>query len=282
MKRFTVFGLCLVASFALSALVAVGAQAKKAEHGPLVVVSSGGLSEFGGGGKGALHSPSNSGGGEFENGTKGTAFSSFIGVELESTGLKCTTSGQAAGTVKTDVLNETMGWLKAPTEAGVEFSPHSGTELARFNCGGVAEFAVTGSVLGQVSPLNESSLTSQLNLRPNAAKTHNEPTKFEGSAEEHILKSSVNGGTPTESYQQQENVTVTNHGNSTVCKKKLKKGVETEKCKPAPAEINTIATGSPEIGRCDKQKGGKFTDTNCKELVAPGGKGKYEFVEAGL
>jgi hypothetical protein len=275
MKRFTVFGLCLVASFALSALVAVGAQAKKAEHGPLVVASSGGLSEFGGGGKGALHSPSNTGGGEFTNGTEGTATSSFIGVELESTGLKCTTSGQAAGTVKTDVLKETMGWIKKPTEVGVEFKANVGTELAKFNCGGVAEFVVTGSVLGQVSPLNESSLTSQLNLRPNAGKTENEPNKWEADAETHVLKSSVNGGTPTSSYQQQENVTVSNHGNATVCK--LKKGVE--KCKPVPAEINTVS-GTPQIGRCEKKAAGtKYSDPNC--TAVENAKGKYGFVPAG-
>jgi len=275
MKRFTVFGLCLMASFALSALVAVGAQAKKAEHGPMDVIASGGLSEFGGGGKGALHSPSNTGGGELTSGTGGTAFSEFVGVELESTGLKCTSAGAAAGTVKTFTLKEETGWIKAPTEAGVVFKANSGTELANFNCGGVAAFAVTGSVIGQISPLNVSSLTSQLNLRPNGAKTHNEPSTWEQDGLTHVLMSSVNGGAATESYQQQENVTTTNHGNPSVCK--LKKGVE--KCKPAPGEINTIANPArPQFGHCDKQHGGKFTDANC---TTGGAKGKYEFVPAG-
>jgi hypothetical protein len=275
MKRFTVFGLCLMASFALSALVAVGAQAKKAEHGNLDVVSSGGLSEFGGGGKGALHSPLNTGSGTLTSGTEGTAESTFVGVELESTGLKCTSAGQGAGTVKTFTLKESTGWIKKPTEAGVVFSPNSGTELANFNCGGVAAFAVTGSVIGQVSPLNVSSLETQLNLRPNGAKTHNEPSTWEQDGLTHVLMSSVNGGGATESYQQQENVTTRNHGNSSVCK--LKKGVE--KCKPAPAEINTIANPArPQFGHCDKVHGGKFSDANCTSTE---GKGKYEFVPAG-
>jgi len=276
MRRFTVFGLCLMASFALSALVAVGAQAKKAEHGPIVVRSSGALSEFGSGGKGALHSPSNTGTGEFTSAVGGTATSIFVGVELESTGLKCTTAGQAEGTVKTNLLSETTGWIKKPTEAGVVFKAAVGTELANFNCGGVAAFVVTGSGIGQISPLNVSSLESQLNLRPNGAKTTNEPSSFEGEAEKHSFISSVNGGPTSESYQQQENVTVTNHGNSSVCK--LKKGVE--KCKPAPAEINTIANPArPELGHCDKKgEGVKYTDPNCTTV---GAKGKYGFVPAG-
>jgi hypothetical protein len=280
MKRFTVLGLCLMACFALSALVAVGAQAGKTEHGNLDVVSSGGLSEFGGGGKGALHSPSNAGTGEFNTGTSGTAVSSFVGVELESTGLKCTTSGQAAGTVKTDVLAEKTGWIKKPTEAGVEFKANSGTELAKFNCGGVAEFTVTGSVLGIISPLNTSALSSQLNLKPNGGKTENEPSKWEADAETHVLKSSVNGGGATSSYQQQENVTVTNHGNSSVCKIKVKKGVQTEKCKPIPAEINTVVGATPELGRCEKHGAGtKYSDANC--TAVENAKGKYGWVPAG-
>lgn len=278
MKRFTVFGLCLIASFALSALVAVGAYAGKSEHGPMNVTSSGGLSEFGSGGKGALHSPTNSGTGEFTSGTEGTATSTFVGVELESTGLKCTTAGQAAGTVKTNLLKEVTGWIKKPTEAGVIFSADVGTELAKFNCGGVAEFVVTGSAIGQISPLDESSLSSQLNLRPNGAKTTNSPESFEGEGTKHSFLSSVNGGPPGESYQQQENVTVTNHGNPTVCKKKVKKGVETEKCKPIPAEIKSSGA-KPEIGRCEKKGAGvKYSDTNCTVVSE---KGKYGFVAAG-
>lgn len=273
MKRFKVFGLCLIASFAFSAMVAVGAQAK-GEHGPMVVTSSGGLSEFGGGGKGALHSPANHGGGEFTTGTKGTAYSIFEGVELESTGLKCTSAGEPAGDVKTETLTEETGWITKPSEAGVDFKA-AATYLAQFNCGGTVEFKVTGSAIGQISPLNTSSLTSQLNLRPNAAKTVNSPEKFETGARD-ILESSVNGASPTESYQQQENVTVTNHGNSSVCK--VKKGKE--KCKPVPAEINTVYNpAQPEIGRCEKAKGGKYSDANCTDAVSA--KGKFEFYPAG-
>jgi len=278
MKRFTVFGLCLMASLVLSALVAVGAQAKKPEHGPLIVTSLNGLSEFGGGGKGALHSPEAKGGGEFKSPTEGTATSTFVGVELESTGLKCTTAGEAAGTVKTDLLKESTGWIKKPTEAGVVFSPAPpGTELAKFNCGGVAEFSVTGSVIGQISPLNVTAPSSQLNLRPNGGKTANAPSTWEQDGETHVLKSSVNGGGATESYQQQENVTVTNHGDASVCKV-TKKG---EKCKPNPAEINTvIIPGRPQLGRCEKKAAGtKYSDTNCTTVENT--KGKYGWVPAG-
>jgi len=272
MKRFTVLGLCLVVSLALSALVAAGAQAAKVEHGNLNVESKGGLSEFGGGGKGALHSPENVGSGEFTSSTKGTAVSTFHGVELESTGLKCTSAGQAAGDVKTFLLAEETGWIKAPTEAGVDFKPASGEELAAFSCGPVT-FKVFGSVIGQTSPINSSSLTSKLDLRPNGLKTANSPESFEKGPKDTLESETNQAKGHSASYQQQENVTVTNHGNPSVCK--IKKGVE--KCKPKPAETNTVFNpAQPEIGRCVKKSGGKYADNNC--TTPPTKKGKYEFV----
>jgi len=275
MKRFTVLGLCLIASLALSAMVAAGAQAAKAEHGPLVVESKGGLSEFGGGGKGALHSPENVGSGEFKNSTQGTAVSTFHGVELESTGLKCTSAGQAAGDVKTFELSEETGWIKSPTEAGVDFKPAKGEELAAFSCGPVT-FKVFGSVVGQTSPINVSSKTSKLDLRPNGIKTANNPEKFEKGPKDTLESETNQAPGKNASYQQQENVTVTNHGNSTVCKVDPDNDGP-EKCKAGPAETNTIANPArPEIGRCVKQSGGKFADANC--TTPPTKKGKYEFV----
>jgi hypothetical protein len=132
---------------------------------------------------------------------------------------------------------------------------------------------VSGSVVGETSPNNVMALTSKLDLRPNTGKTANAPEKLESQVTKDILSSEVCAPTcpaPSESYQQQENIEVKNHGNKTVCKTKKGK----EKCKPLNAETNTVFNpAQPEVGRCVKGKG-KFTNANCS---AEGAKGKWEF-----
>jgi hypothetical protein len=275
MKRFTVFGLCFAVCLAFGVMFSASAFAK-GEHGVLVVTSHNGPSEFGGGGKAALKSTSADGGGEFTTATSGTAFSIFHSVELIAAGLKCNSAGQAAGDVKTETLTEETGWIsKGAGQAGVDFKPAAGLYLAILHCGPV-EVKVSGSVIGETSPNNVSSLTSKLDLRANAGKTANAPEKFEAPAPKDTLSSEVctpGCAAASESYQQQENITVTNHGNKSVCK--VKKGKE--KCKPAPAETNTLANpAQPEVGRCVKKGGGKFDSSNCDKLATA--KGKFEFV----
>jgi len=269
MKRFTVLGLCLIAAFALSVLVAASAQAKT-EHGELHVTSAGGEAHLGTE-KGSITSTSNSGEGHLTSATGGTATSLFFGVEAAATKTKCNSAGEPEGVVKTLLLSEETGWISKPTEAGVDFKPASGIYLAEFECGPLA-VKVKGSVIGHVTPLNVSALSSKLNLVPNKTGTANSPESFEGGPKD-ILETEFNAfpGKEFESLQQQENVTVTNHGNASVCK--LKKGVE--KCKPGPAESIYTLTGTPLLGRCDKGKG-KYSDTNCTVLATK--KGKYEFV----
>ena len=276
MKRFTVLGLCFVAALAFGVLFAAGAQAKKAEHGVEKVTAEGGPAHLGTE-SGSIKSSSNTGGGTLETPTSGSAKTLFKGVEVEGFGLKCSSAGKGAGEVETEPLTEETGWIsKTNNEAGVDFKPKSGEFLAQFACEGL-NVKVKGSVIGHVTPLNVASLTSQLNLVPNKTpgKFRNEPSNFEGGPED-ILRSSFSGlqtGNELESLQQQENVTVTNHGNESVCK--LKKGVE--KCKPSAAgEMNTISNPArPEFGRCNKKGPGvKYTDANCTTV---GEKGKYGF-----
>jgi hypothetical protein len=276
MKRFTVLGLCLVAALAFSVLGATSAMAKKTEHGVEKVTASGGAAHLGTE-SGTIKSSSNEGGGTLETPTSGSAVTLFKGVEVEGFGLKCNSAGKGPGEVETEPLTEETGWIsKANNEAGVDFKPKSGEFLAQFACEGL-NVKVKGSVIGHVTPLNVAALSSQLNLiKDNTpGKSRNSPSNFEGGPED-ILRSSFSGlqtGNELESLQEQLNVTVTNHGNESVCK--LKKGVE--KCKPSAAgEMNTINNPArPEFGRCDKKGPGvKYTDPNC---TTTGAKGKYGF-----
>jgi hypothetical protein len=276
MKRFTVLGLCFVAALVFAALSAAGASAKKAEHGESIVVASGGPAHLGSE-TGTIKSSSNEGGGHLTSATGGTAKTLFKGVEVEGFGLKCSSAGKSAGEVETELLTEETGWIsKAGNEAGVDFKAAVGENLAKFSCEGL-NVETKGSVIGHVTPLNTAGLSQQLNLIANKepGKFRNSPSNFEGGPED-ILRSTFTGlatGTNLESVQVQENVTVTNHGNASVCK--LKKGVE--KCKPSAAgELNTISNPArPEFGRCNKKGPGvKYVDANCNTT---GAKGKYGF-----
>src|ERR1700740_2693479 len=219
MKRFTVLGLCLMAAFAFAALSAAGAAAKKSEHGVLDLDAVGGPAHLGTE-SGAIKSSSNEGTAEITTATSGTAKTLFKGVEVEGFGLKCSSAGKGPGEVETELLTEETGWIsKANNEAGVDFKPNSGEFLAQFACEGL-NVKVKGSVIGHVTPLNVASLTSQLNLLPDKTpgQPRNSPSNFEGGPED-ILRSSFSGlqtGNELESLQQQENVTVTNHGNESV------------------------------------------------------------------
>jgi len=278
MKRLSVLGLCLVAAFALSAAVASSAFAIKAEHGEFVLLSSGGPAHLGTP-KATITSTSNSGTAHITTASGGTATSKFFNVEIETTGLKCTSAGQATGTVETKLLTEEPGWIsKAKNEAGVDFKPASGEFLAEFSCEGGISAKVRNSVIGHVTPLNTAGTEQKLNLIADETGKENSPHNFEGGSKD-TLESELSSapGVFSGSVQVQENVTVKNHGNSSVCKKKLKKGVETEKCKvPASGEFYTLAGPKPEFGRCDKKGAGtKYSDNNC---TIANEKGKYGFV----
>jgi len=272
MKRLTVLGLCLVAAFALSVLVAASAMAAKTEHGPMIVTSSGGEAHLGTS-EGTITSTSNAGKGELTSASGGTSESTFFGVEFK--GVKCNSSGQATGVVKTELLTEGVGWITKNVEAGVDFKPASGPNLAEFVCGGTILVKVHGSVIGHATN-NVAGLTSKLNLISAPSGKANSPEQFDGGAKD-ILLSNIAGLETGESVQVQEGVTITNHGNSSVCKIKEKNGVKTEKCKPASSGELSIVSGTPEFGRCNKGGSKTYTDSSCTLLPAPGKKGKYSF-----
>jgi hypothetical protein len=271
MKRLSVLGLCVVASFTFSVLGASSAFAKKAEHGELVLAASGGPAHLGTP-KATITSTNNTGTANVTSGTGGTAINTFDGVEIEKTGLKCNSAGKTGGVVETKLLSEGTGWInKAKQEAGVDFKAASGEFLAEFACEGGLSAKVRASVIGAAGPINTSALSGNLVLTQGGSGLENTPEKFEGGTRD-VLESetSATPGTFFTSVQVQSD-TISNHGNASVCK--LKKGVPS--CKPTNWEMSGNGA-TPEFGRCDKKGAGtKYSDTNC---TVPAAKGKYGFV----
>jgi hypothetical protein len=268
MKSLRMSGLCVLAACALSVMLTASAQAAKVEHGELDLLIAGPEGHFGSA-RGSLHFTSIEGSAAITSATGGTATLAVKGTEIEGTGLKCHSAGEPVGIVKSKGLNLGSGWISKPTEAGIDLKPASGY-LFEVECEGGTRVKIKGSVVGQVTPLNTSTLELKLNLIPNASKKANSPEKFEGGSQE-ILESEWEG-TPGEfETLLQLEASLKNHGNASVCRMR-KTGLV---CKPLPFEFHTL-NGNPEFGRCDKVSGGKYSDNSCSVLATK--KGKYEFV----
>jgi len=282
MRRFKVLGLCLLAVCAFSVVLATSAQAGKETSGPIDISASGGEAHLGTELGVELKSTNNVGKGKFESGTKGSSTTKFYNVTVAGSGGKCTSAGQAAGTVETELLSEELGWVpgKKGVLPGAAFKPSASFD-ALFECEGLGAVKVRNSVVASLPTpaVNVPSKEGTLALK-GFGGFKQEPEELEGKGKDTLESSfeKVSGGVFTPSAQFQEDTT-TNHGNASVCKVKIKKGVETEKCKPGNTEINGIVNpAQPEIGRCVKASGGKFSDAACTQ--PPTKKGKYEFKPA--
>jgi hypothetical protein len=137
--------------------------------------------------------------------TENGVISTFTGCI--SLGKKCTTVGFVAGTIKTHALKGSIGYINAAEHrVGVDLSPEVGTELAAFSCEGL-EIAVSGSVVGEVTPLFVMSKSSVTTFTVNGGGFQTYKA-LEGQPED-VLESLVNGSGPFESGQQ---ATATNVG----------------------------------------------------------------------
>jgi hypothetical protein len=283
MRRIKALGLCLVAVFAFSVVLAASAQAAKETAGPLDIASHGGAAHLGTELGVELKSTHNIGKGTFESATTGFARATFYEVTT-TTGGNCNNVAGETNTVKTELLSEEVNYInKGAEEVGDSFKgKNPGGLSAVFSCEGLGQVNVKGSVIGIItSPaVNHPSKTGTLALK-GVGGFKQEPESFENMPKDTLESSfqNVNGGVFTPSAQFQEDETE-NHGNGTVCKVKIKKGVESEKCKSGFSEVNTLAAAQPEIGRCVKDKGGKFQEANCAILSTEAGKGKFEFKPA--
>jgi len=107
--------------------------------------------------------------GRFTSATTGDATATF--GDCEYSGKKCSSAGAASGTIVTYPLVAVVGYLKGKEtpspQVGAAFSPESGELLAAFECGQY-DFQVTGSVIGEVSPVNRFSKEAVFSFRQKA------------------------------------------------------------------------------------------------------------------
>ena len=280
MKPIKIAGMCLLAILALNAAIA---QATEIPKGPIKFTDQGvGEAELGTKVI-SIKCKSHSAIGEIKSAKGGTVTSTYKGCEVAGKGISCQ-SGTKAGEIVTALLAEEIGWInKSKNEVGSDFKPASGETLAKFVCTGVTKVVVYGSVIGKItSKINEMSTLTNAAFEESVGK--NNPTKFEGAAEDVLLT------------EFPEEPTGKNKVNSAQTQKDTVKNTETVecsvKCKPDPAEISTIAVTCtttacktsqrpvPEYGRCEKKAAGSYKNSNCTEAsgITSGKKtGQYEF-----
>lgn len=210
MKRFKIVGLCLMAVFALGAVVASSASAalEPGFTGPFPNhFTSLSLTES------TLKTSSTTikcahldNLGEITGAAMGWVNVTFLGCKFSET-FPCNSTGAASEEIKTSALLMTPGYIKkgAPTEVGVALEPLAGTAgtLAEFTCHVKIEekpetkllAEVKGSVIGKISPPNTKTLEFELAFSESAGGTQS-VEKFEGEKKgDHLLEVFLNGET---------------------------------------------------------------------------------------
>ncbi len=138
-------------------------------------------------GVGGIDCTSGSGTAKFTSPTTGTVTAIFKGCELN--GKKCE-SGSKAGEVVTNKLKGVVGYLegkgtKSPV-VGTDFSAETGEVLGEVHCGSLT-IAVTGSVIGEVKPVNTFTKTAMFVFKQSSKVGVQLWTKFEGGPEDTLL-----------------------------------------------------------------------------------------------
>jgi hypothetical protein len=136
-----------VFAFAFAALPAVASAVPTVDPAsgkfPLKFTSAGGHSELRSEGAEPVTCTSNSGTGEYTNGTTGKIELTFTGCKQGSTA--CTSSGQLSGTITTGTSEFHNIYIEPKnTTPGVLVTPPSGGVYASFNCG-IIPITVTGN-----------------------------------------------------------------------------------------------------------------------------------------
>ncbi|MBA3809375.1 MAG: hypothetical protein H0X28_13435 [Solirubrobacterales bacterium] len=185
--------------FALSALASASASAatcttKPCFTGPypntFTTTSGAGTLETAGGTKVKCTSDSTEGG--EVTGEKTDKVKAVIFKGCESSGFKCNTSGAAAGEIKTNELESTLGYINKTTKTvGIDLQPKGGGNFATFECTAFVKVTVKGSIIGTITPINTE--TTKYKLVFKQTKGKQETQNLEGAAKD-TLESSVNGG----------------------------------------------------------------------------------------
>jgi hypothetical protein len=270
MKRIALMAVALVVMFAMA--VASASAAKIVIKGPAPFTASSGLSKLSTEGLPEIECKTSSATGSLTSATKGEVTVTFH--ECATEGKKC--GNVSAGTIQTKPLETTVGWInKAKGEAGVDFIGKTGETTngseAEFECEGLA-VKVKGSVIGKSTPTNVMATEGKVTLVGKNGKQEIE--KFEGGLKDTLItEASLLPGSELPSAQNQT---------ATETFSEIEEPKGTKKVKvPDLVELNTVNNpATPEQGRCQKSKTGKYKDSNCSELAPEKKgkiKGKYEF-----
>lgn len=119
----------------------------------------------------------------------------FTGCEaFEET---CQSAGQAAGTIKTNLLASKLAYINGKTEVGVVLKPkEAGGLFVEFECSGI-KIKVKGSVIGVITPINMFvAPPGHFTLTFTQAKGVQVPTEYESGTKQvkDVLETSINGG----------------------------------------------------------------------------------------
>lgn len=202
MTRMRIMGLCLLAALTVSAVVAVSASAAEPAFYECVKQAGGKYEKkcVTGKGKGGYELVEGFGKGKEIKGTSGVAtlhtpaadnaeitcasskdVAYLNGVKTEDkivvtyagcqlAGIKCTGGPKAkTGDIITNSLKGEIGYIsKSPLKVGILISPESGPYLAEFNCEATT-VKVKGGAIGELSPINKFSKTSEENFNVNGS-----------------------------------------------------------------------------------------------------------------
>jgi hypothetical protein len=118
----------------------------------------------------------------------------FAKITIKLTGCKsalgqCHSSGAAAGEIVTKSLKGTLVFLKKSQQppVGVVMEPEAGTEFSPELVCGFLKSKVTGSVIGEVTPANQSKESGEVLYKENTAKTGQQWTQVEEEGTSHEL-----------------------------------------------------------------------------------------------
>ena len=223
--RVAVAGLCLTAAFAISLMAVASASAVAPEFGRCVKAKPGKYHD-----PGCEKGEVKSGTFEWEPGCIKCGFTSEEGKSTFETVNKqkivctsdsdqghyiaggnnkedtegivfagCTFSGLPCHELRTFLLRSVLGFIKKPTEVGVSLEPFSGTgPLFEFECGGL-KIAISGSVIGKVTPISKMTLKFKEVFKAIAGKQ--KPEQFEGAPKDTLLCTVFEGGKELKSEQ---------------------------------------------------------------------------------
>jgi hypothetical protein len=110
-------------------------------------------------------------------------------------GISCNSASAAPGEIVTSVLSGALGYIHVVKKVvGLDLSSPAGGPFTTFNCSAELRFAVFGSVIGKITPINTLlAPPAHFTLKFAQKESKQKPKKFEGGPVD-VLETSLNAG----------------------------------------------------------------------------------------